>query len=69
MYCCILLLLYGYLSKIDITYDGNKEVVTYCFTKGDLLIQNPKINPQVFADADYANDPILGGQSQGTPIC
>jgi len=44
-------------STIGITYNGNKEIVTYGFTKGDLPIQNPKINPQVFADADYANDP------------
>ena len=44
-------------STIGITNDGNKEVVTYGFTKGDLPVQNPKINPQVFADADYANNP------------
>jgi hypothetical protein len=43
--------------NLGITYDGNKEIVTYGFTKGDLPIVNGKLNPQIFADADYANDP------------
>jgi hypothetical protein len=43
--------------SIGITYDGKKEIITYGFTKGDLPIVNGKLNPQIFADADYANDP------------
>ena len=43
--------------------------MTYGFTKGDLPKVNGKLNPQIFADADHANDPDHAIPSQAIPTC